>query len=439
MGNKLSLSACAAIIAAMSLSCSAQMLPLGKVTDPGARALQQQYVAQLQQLSTDASKLKFPYHFYFSQALDIDEARQKQLPQGSIHFENFNGQNVLALTGNYYISYSATLMTGNQRARKTYQDVVLPLLKLAVARLDRSTPIEGYAFEIAHHVRKQVLKVNTEGPENLMIMFPRAVAERLVRGNDTESQQAALLESEVYLNGEPFTLWLTGDDAPGDVKDHYLARHQKGKAGKPTLAQEPAEQTEQAEPGTLVSSKLIPQSELLNKIRERENSPRDVSPVELQKLQATYDTTLQRLTSDLKEQAHFVDYAPPAFIAFHNGAYLQLSMNTDLDQPAGASQYRTAAMAFDTHIAHILRAASKYFHENPQFDGIDFSTTVHQAGQASGGESVEFVVPFQPLLCYEKYDCTGQELINRSIVLINGERVTLDLQRAEAELAASAR
>jgi hypothetical protein len=49
--------------------------------------------------------------------------------------------------------------------------------------------------------------------------------------------------------------------------------------------------------------------------------------------------------------------------------------------------------------------------------------------------SVEFVVPFQALACYEKYDCTGQELIDRSIVLINGERVTLDLQRAEADSA----
>jgi hypothetical protein len=78
---------------------------------------------------------------------------------------------------------------------------------------------------------------------------------------------------------------------------------------------------------------------------------------------------------------------------------------------------------------------TKYFHDNPQFDGVDFSTTVRQPGQ-SGSQSVEFVVPFATLLCYEKYDCTGQELINRSMVLINGERVALDLQRAEAEYAA---
>ena len=42
-------------------------------------------------------------------------------------------------------------------------------------------------------------------------------------------------------------------------------------------------------------------------------------------------------------------------------------------------------------------------------------------------------MPFQALLCYQKYDCTGQELINRSVVLINGERVALDLQKAESD------
>ena len=34
--------------------------------------------------------------------------------------------------------------------------------------------------------------------------------------------------------------------------------------------------------------------------------------------------------------------------------------------------------------------------------------------------------------CYVQYDCTGQQLINSGYVLINGERVTLDLQKAES-------
>lgn len=429
MGNKLAVRTFAAVLM-LGISCFAQVLPLGKVSDPAARVLQQQYISQLQQLSADASTLHFAYSFYFSQTLDIDEVQQKQLSRGSIRFEKFDGQMALAITGNYYASYSSEVMTANQRARHTYQDVIQPLLKLAVARIDRNVPIDGYAFEIAHHVRRKVLNVNTEGPENLMVFIPRSVAERLVRRTDTESQQAALLESQVALNGEPLTLWLTGDDAPADVQDHYLARHEKHAEKKNAV---PEETAEIAAPGTLVSSKLIPQSDLLNKIREIESSPRQVSPEALQKLQTTYADTVQRLTSEMSSQAHFVDYAPPAFIAFHNGAYLQLNMNTELTEPAGPSQYRATALAFDGHIAHVLRAASKYF-DHPEFDGIDFSTTVHQPGQ-SGSISLEFVVPFATLLSYARYDCTGQELINHSIVLVNGERITLDLQRAEEERA----
>jgi hypothetical protein len=430
MGNRYFVRMLIVAFALCGLACSAQVLSLSKINDPVSKRLQKQYFAQLQQIATETTTIHFPYPFYFSQMLDIDEARQKQLPQGSIRFDQFNGETVLAISGNYYISYSSGQLNGNQRARKTYEDVVLPLLKAAVARTDRSVPFEAYAFEISHHVRNKVLKVNTEGAENLMILFPRAVAEKLARAKDTESQQSALLESEVYLNGEPFTLWLTGDDAPEDVRDHYLARHGHADSTKTSSTT-----TEPVEPGTLVSTNLVSESELARAVRERRNAPPDLSPARLDKLRLTYEPTLQRLIPELKQQARFVDYAPPSFIAFHNGAYLQLSMNTDLEQPAGSSQYRIAAMAFESHISHVLRPVTKYFHDNPQFDGVNFSTTVHQPGQ-SGSQSVEFVVPFAALLCYEKYDCTGQELINRSMVLINGERVALDLQRAEAEYAA---
>ncbi len=437
----------AAVLAStlLGIQCAAQVLPITKISDPAARILQRQYTEQLKQVATDASRLHFAFPFYFSQALDIDEARQKQLPQGSIHFDRFNGQTVLEITGNYYISYSAEAMKGNQRARRTYEDVVLPLLKIEVARLDRSVPFEAYAFEIAHHVRGKAMKVSTEGPENLTIVIPRGMAERLVKATDLETQQGALLESEVFLNGAPLTLWLSGEDAPEDVRDHYLARHAQSSSSSLQVANSQATGvqtqvggTESYEPGTLVSAKLIPESELAVKIREHKNAPHDVSPLRMEKLQTAYGTTVQRLSNELKEQAHFVGYAPPAFIAFREGAYLQLSMNTDLEQPGGSSQYRIAALAFDTHIAHMLRPVSKYFHDNPQFEGVDFSTTVHAPGQTAG-ESVEFVVPFSALACYEKYDCTGQEVINRSTILINGERVELDLQRAEADAAVSSR
>jgi hypothetical protein len=419
-----------AVAATLAVPGSAQVLSVSKIKDPQARLLQQQYISQLHALASEAAAVHFPYPFYFSAILDIDEARQKQLPQGSIHFERFNGQMVLEITGNYYASYSTAKLTQNQRARKTYEDVALPLLKIAVAHIDRNAPIDAYALEIAHHVRTQILKVDTEGPENFTLIVPRAMAERLAGAKDQETAQAALLESGVYVNGEPLTLWLSGDDAPADVKEHYLAR-QKPSDNKHS-------NDDAAEPGTLVSSRLIPESDLLKQVREYRSKPHEISPEKLDQLQTSNQATVQRLLGDLKEQAHFVEYAPPAFVAFHDGAYLQLNINTQLERPAGSSQYRIAALAFDTHVSHLLRPVAKYFSDHPQFDGIDFSTTAHQPGESTG-QSVEFVVPFAALQCYVKYDCTGQELISRSIVLINGERVTLDLQRAESDPSSGAR
>jgi len=428
-----------AVTCAFSLTCAAQILPAARVEDPSSRLLQKRYSPQLQQIAADAMSIHFPYHFYFNQMLDVDESRQKELPQGSVHFDRFNEQAVLEITGNYYAAYSAAALNANQRARQTFQDVVLPLLKVEVARVDRTIPFGAYAFEIAHHVRTKVMGIDTENPENLTLVFPRSIAERLVQAKDVEDQQAAVLDSEVYLNSEPLALWLVGDDAPADVKDHYLAEYKP--TAEPDLAQsrrhaqsisEPA-----AKPEDLVNPRLLGQPRFPARTLSR-STQEDVSPGRMVKLQTTYQNTLEHLVHDLNQQAGFVAYAPPVFVPFHQGAYLQLSISTDLAPAAGASQYRIAALAFDQHVSHLLRPVFKYFHDGPQFEGIDFSTTVHQEVQPNT-ESVEFVVPFSALMCYDKFDCSGQELINRSIVLVNGERVTLDLQRAESDYNASLR
>jgi hypothetical protein len=94
-------------------------------------------------------------------------------------------------------------------------------------------------------------------------------------------------------------------------------------------------------------------------------------------------------------------------------------------------------MAFDDHIAHLIRPLVAHFKDDQQFDGIGFSTTVHIPGKTaatSTSQAVEFFFPLAALHCYERYDCTGQQLIEAGSVLINGERVGLDLEIAEANL-----
>ena len=67
------------------------------------------------------------------------------------------------------------------------------------------------------------------------------------------------------------------------------------------------------------------------------------------------------MIKSLDKEAHFVPYAPPTFIGFRQGAYLQLSITTQLDAPAGTSRYKLAALAFDEHISHLIRPVLDFF------------------------------------------------------------------------------
>src|ERR1039458_9690869 len=107
------------------------------------------------------------------------------------------------------------------------------------------------------------------------------------------------------------------------------------------------------------------------------------TPDALHALQTSYQETLDKLVRELDQTAHFVSYAPPVFVNFHKGIYLQLSIATTIQAAEPASRYRAAALAFDEHIADLMWPVLACFKDAPQFAGIDFSTTVKPAGQAA--------------------------------------------------------
>ncbi len=110
-------------------------------------------------------------------------------------------------------------------------------------------------------------------------------------------------------------------------------------------------------------------------------------------------------------------------------------MTTALADPPDSSRYRRAALAFDEHISPLIRRVLTYFPGDQNFDGISFSTTVRGRTKpglpAAKPLSVEFFFPLESLRRYASFDCTGQQLINDGMVLINGERVGLDLELAQ--------
>jgi hypothetical protein len=290
--------------------------------------------------------------------------------------------------------------------------------------------VDVFAIEVSHHLRKKVMGVDTEYPENLVVVVPRELAARVIQAKDPVAQQQLLLGAEVYLDTQPTVIWLVGDKP---ALDQSLKRAKaestpklKGSDTDKGAAVETVETYPRQAPFQL-ANRNIP-AEL------KEAPLHDSSPDALKTLQSQHQPEIDGILSDLDSKAHFVSYAPPAFIAFKLGAYLQVSMTTDIDAASAGSQYRLAALAFDRHISRLIRPVLARLKDTSQFDGVDFSTTVKVAGDKAGAytAAVEFVLPFAALRCYEGYDCTGQQLLNQSYVLVNGERIGLELQSAEA-------
>ena len=259
--------------------------------------------------------------------------------------------------------------------------------------------------------------MSTENPENMMFVYPREMAQHLITAVNPEQVQTAVLDSEVYVDAEPFDLWVNGKRPPEE--EIQKARNDRRQQQRGTMGAGIAS-TLPVSAGVTVSESLV-KAEPLNRL---------VLPQTLANLKLSYADPVARLLDGLKDQAHWVPFAPPSFIGFHGGAYLQLSVESKLELATEASRYKQAALAFDDHIAHLVRPTLAYFPNASDFDGISFSTTVKQASSANP-QAVEFYFSFKAMECFARYDCSGQDLINSGLVLINGERVTLNLDVAE--------
>lgn len=391
------------------VACAQAMLP-EELSEGTPRILQQRYFPQLKDLGMELRGHHFPYAFYFSRMMDISEAQQQKIDQRSLRFEKYNGQTMLMATGNYYVAYSTELMDKNTRAKRTLEDVVLPILRIEAPYFQNDKDsFAGFAFEVSHHIRKRVVGISSENSENVVYVFPRAAANALVNAKDVEESQAAILDSQVFVDAEPFNLWVTG--AKPNDEEFYRRRDQR--VATVNRPEEPA-------------------SNLRNPMQAIPRPARLLTPTDLANLKMTHLDDIAKLLGGLRDQAHFVSYVQPEFVGFHEGAYLQLSVETDLDVSGDPSRYKLAALAFDEHISHLVRPVLIHFEKATDFDGVVFSSTVKQKGKESA-LAVEYFFQLGAMRSYAQFDCTGQQLIDSGYVLINGERSSLNLMQAEAE------
>ena len=151
------------------------------------------------------------------------------------------------------------------------------------------------------------------------------------------------------------------------------------------------------------------------------------------RLQSQFQSQLDAYAKELVSRFHSLDYAPPSFGVFRNQIVLQITLrNTSRFNRDTTSIYKRAAQSFDLFLGPQLKDLLEKMPAGSEFNALDISVLNQLSPDSkTSSEAIEFVFPLQIARKFVDSDITNQQLIDQSVVLVNGMRISLDLQRVE--------
>jgi hypothetical protein len=427
----------AALLFLVGSPCAKAQISPSEIQNPQLRALEQKYFSQLIALNKDISKTKFPYPFQVDRYIGLNPEQQARSDQRGLEFVEFHGRNILKFSGNYNAAFSAHLLSRNQRANQVLDDVITPVLGLLPGYFHDQADFDGFGFEISYHVLDKTGTVNFEGRENLVVLFSFRDALVYAQTADRAGRQNVLSSSEVYVSGQRFGLALDRTDP--SVLSEPDASQMPPPASPPAKVTQTSLQAVSGPPLTSIGMgrtlDLRPTSPAHVSAATSEPLPSpspSTSPVDLDDLQAKFQSDLDALAKDGVAKFHFVDYAPPSLVLFRDAVYLQITIrNPVLFDRDKTSIYKRAAQSFDLFFAPQLQDLLAKFPSIPNLAGLSV-TVLHQFGaKTSSSEAVEYVFPLASLKEFIQYAITNQALIDQGVILVNGVRISLNLQQVE--------
>jgi hypothetical protein len=414
---------------------SAQVSPT-EILNPDLKALEQTYFPQLKSINQEIAKTKFPFPFYLSRYVGLDPAQQAEADSRGLEFVRFQDRVILKVTGNYNAAYDTLRLTQNERAAGTLHTVVLPILNLMTAALPEDLSCDGIGFEISHHTRTNDRSYDFEGKETLVVVFDRDDAWAMSRSATDAGRQEILNRSKVFVSGKDFGLSLTEKD-PLNVQ--ALPRSIPAKPDATSTARSSTLATR----SSLLKTVLVPppaSSSAPGAVESPASAATDPPPaalpltqVDADRLDEKYHSQLAALAKEGAAKFHFVDYAPPTFMIFHEQMALQMTLKNFLEfGPAKSSIYKRAAQSFDLFLAPQLKDLSGKIGADVEFQLYDLSVLNKLAPGAKGtSEAIEFICPRAALKQFVNAEITNQQLLDQSVILVNGVRIALNLQLVE--------
>jgi len=428
--------AAAAFLLASAPAARAQVSP-NEILDPDLKALEKQYFSQLKSLNQSIARLHFSFPFYLSRYVGIEPAKQAETDSRGLEFVKFRDRIVLKITGNYDAAYSAAQFTRNERAARTFQDALLPILQAVTQGISPDISCDAIGFEVAYHTRAAEKSYDYEGKELLVIVLDRQDAFVLAQATNDTARQDILNRSMIFLGGQEFGLSLLEKD-PYVVSTLPRTKPSKGDSSSTADSSTTFSRLNRAIPSAIpsVAAGASSDSALSAATKPDLSQARPVATqADVDRVQSQYQAQLDTLSKEGQAKFQFVDYDPPAFVIIGKQLALQMTLrNTLRFDIEKSSIYKRAAQTFDLFLAPKLRDILDKIPNDNAIALYDFSVVnplTSSMGAKERSEAVEFILPAALARQFADNEITNQALIDKSQVLVNGVRIALNLQLVE--------
>jgi len=406
----------------MSVTATLGQVSPNQISDPRAKAEEEKYLAQLESLHQSIASTKFTSPFALARYLHAKPGQRAAEDSDGIEFVNFQGRVVLKISGAYKSAYSATVLSRNERAGQTLVSAVVPLLRLVAEQIPERADYDGIGFEIIYDTRDADAAYRYEGKEVLTVVFNRNDAFTFAKANEGPGRQEILNRSDVFVNGVEFGLTLGQREALSVATlDRSLPRHseESSSSASPNPVQLDVVSRPGGRPGVSVTQPAIhgePEPTFANAVR----------------LQDRFQAQLDEIVRGSGPKFHFDASYPATFEVSGDQTVLHLTLcNTLRFEKGTTSIYRRAAQGFDLFLAPELRDLSRRLPVDEGYDALDISVLNKLEAGSASPETVDYICPLSGLRAFAENKITSQDLINQSVVLVNGMRIGLNLEAVE--------
>jgi hypothetical protein len=287
--------------------------------------------------------------------------------------------------------------------------------------MPRTSDYDGVGFEILYRTAHGGPHSNYEGKEVLTLILAREDAFDYPRANSTAERQRVLNRSQIFINGEPFGLAL-GRKEPLKADDL-----------KPALIR--------------VSEDVVPSHSIRGSLEEPQSgdvsgdagvtvakvvAPATPTFADAMRLQSKYQSQLNAIAIGGGARFHLDSGTTPSFEITGDQTVLHFTLRNGL--PLGretTSIYKRAAQSFDLFLAPQMRELERELAPEEDIDALDFSVLNQLSAGTSGIETIDYICPSKSVRAFVANKISTQELISQSVVLVNGVRISLNLQLVE--------